>query len=240
MKKILRFLCLMMLVLPEFAYATGEDSTSMVSWDAKLKAYADHLEIKLIVRNNSDKDVKLEFPTSKLYDFSIMDGKREVFRLSKGRFYLQAFQYVNIPSGKEKVWTINWDYKSNGQRISSGKYTLIAELLPSKINGIPKSTQYVTKQEFTVPSLHDIQIEGRAGNYTIKGVLEDSNEKYYYTVDDGHRIILKKKAIRISGDTNTFQITLRLPHEIFAQNESLIFSIFNSKDEPIFIQNLKK
>ena len=229
-----------MLVLPEFAYATGEGSTSMVSWDAKLKAYADHLEINLIVRNNSDKDVKLEFPTSKLYDFFITDGKREVFRFSNGRYYLQAFQYVTIASGKEKNWVINWDYKSYGQRISSGKYTFIAELLPSKINGIPNTNQYVTKQEFTVPSLHDIQIQGRAGNYTISGMLEDSNEKYFYTVDDGHRIIMKKKAISISGNTNTFQISLHLPSEIFAQNESLIFSIYNSKDEPIFIQNLKK
>lgn len=240
MKKLLSFLCLLFLIFPRLAYATGEGDTSMVSWDAKVRPYADHLEINLIVRNNTDHPIQLEFPTSKLYDFSIMDGNREVFRFSKGKYYLQAFQYVKLASGEEKNWTIDWDYQQEGKRVSSGKYTLIARLLPSKMNGMPNTNKYVTKQEFNVPSLHDIQIEGMAGNYKITGVMEDTKEKYYYTVDDGHHLIMKKKGIPISEGKNTFQLSLHLPNEIFAQNESLIFSIYNAKDEPIFIQNLKK
>jgi len=238
MKKLICFLCLMIFFLPKLAFATGEDDTSMVSWNAKLRPYADHLEINLIVRNNLEQAVQLEFPTSKLYDFSIMDGKKEVFRFSKGKYYLQAFQYVKLQSGEEKSWNINWDYKSNGKRLSSGKYTFIARLLPSKINGMTSPQQWVTKQEFEVPALYGIHTEGKAGNYTVSGLSDSSSANYYYSVDDGHRLLIGKKAIPITKDA--FQISFHLPNEIVTQNKSLIFSIFNAKDEPIFIQNLKE
>ncbi|MGV3464351.1 MAG: BsuPI-related putative proteinase inhibitor [Heyndrickxia sp.] len=238
MKKLISFLCLMILFFPKLTFATGKDDPSMVSWEAKLRPYADHLEINLIVRNDSEQAIQLEFPTSKMYDFSIMDEKREVFRFSKGKYYLQAFQFVKLQSGEEKVWTINWDYKSKGKRLSSGKYTLIARLLPSKINGMPSSQQLVTKQDFEIPALHEIHIEGKAGDYTVSGNADSSSENYYYSVDDGHHLLIKKKAIRIIKDA--FQVSFHLPNEIVTENESLIFSILNSKDEPIFIQSLKK
>jgi len=238
MKKILIFLCLMILLVPKLANATGKDVGSMVSWNAQLRPYADHLEINLIVRNNSEQNVQLEFPTSKLYDFSILDGKREVFRFSKGKYYLQAFQYVKLQSGEEKSWTINWDYKSNQKRLSSGKYTLIARLLPSKLNGVISPQQWVTKQEFEVPALHGIHTEGKAGNYTVSGDADYSSENYYYSVDDGHNLLIARKAIPI--ERNAFHISFHLPNDIVTQNKSVIFTIFNAKDEPIFIQNLKK
>ncbi|MBS4172025.1 BsuPI-related putative proteinase inhibitor [Bacillus sp. FJAT-49736] len=213
----------------------------MISWDVKLRPYADHLEINLIVRNTSDQPIQLEFPTSKFYDFSIMDDKKEVYRFSKGRYFLQAFQYINLGSGEEKKWTMNWDYKNKGERVAAGNYTLIATLLPSKIDNMQGKNQLVAKQAFTIPAIHDIQIEGSTGNYTITGIVEQPlNERFYYTVDDGHRLIVAKRIMPISKDSNSFELSLQLPLEIMSQNESLIFSIYTEKDEPAFIERLKK
>jgi hypothetical protein len=232
---------MIILVLPNIANADGKDVSSMISLDVRLTPLANQLEIEFIVQNKSDENIQLEFPTSKMYDFSIFDeNRKEVFRFSKGKFYLQAFQYVNIKSGEEKTWKMSWDYRNHGKRIKPGNYSIVAELLPIKLNGISVPKHWLSKQNFLVPPLSNIQIKGEAGVYNVTGNGDPSDGNFYFTVDDGHLLIVDKTTIKMLGDTNEFSIHLNIPKNMITNNRSLIFALYNQKDQVIFVQDLKK
>lgn len=102
-----------------------------------------NVEIRLTAANRTEEEMHLEFPTSKLYDFTIYDETgKPVYTFGKGKFYLQAFQHLTLKKGERKTWVENW-------KGGAGTYTVKAVLLSSKING--KSGGHVqTELQFTI------------------------------------------------------------------------------------------
>ncbi|MGE8205196.1 BsuPI-related putative proteinase inhibitor [Heyndrickxia sp. NPDC080065] len=150
-KYILFFVMFPIMFMASIPAEAERDGLSMISWNIHLTPKPNQLDIELIVKNLSDSDVTLEFPTSQYYDFSIFDTKnKEVYRFSKGRYFLQAFQYITIKKGDKKVWKSSWDYTSEGQKLNEGAFVVKAKLLPTKINGERPSKGFVTSEEFTI------------------------------------------------------------------------------------------
>ena len=109
---------------------------------------------QLLIENNEDSPLHLEFPTSQFYEITVTDQSgQEVYRYSKGRFFLQALQTINIGPHQTYRKVENWDFKVNGKRVPAGKYTVTATLLPRKLNDHSLSNKQilVSKIEFNVP-----------------------------------------------------------------------------------------
>ena len=59
----------------------------------------------------------------------------EVYYFSKGKFFLQAIQFMSLNSGEQTQWKDTWNYKTNeGERVPAGTYTVKAILNVWKIN----------------------------------------------------------------------------------------------------------
>lgn len=111
-------------------------------------------EFELLIKNKGEASLQLEFPTSQYYEITVTDQSgNEVYRYSKGRFFLQALQNLKIEPLQTYRKIESWDYKVNGKRVPPGEYTVTATLLPSKINekSLDNSQTLVSKVKFTLP-----------------------------------------------------------------------------------------
>jgi hypothetical protein len=109
---------------------------------------------ELLIKNNEVSPMHLEFPSSQYYEITVTDQTgQEVYRYSKGRFFLQALQTIRIDPHQTFRKVEYWDYKLNGKRVPAGQYTVTATLLPRKLNDKPLSNQQTifSKKKFTLP-----------------------------------------------------------------------------------------
>jgi hypothetical protein len=109
---------------------------------------------ELLIKNNGETPLNFEFPTSQYYEITVTDPLgNEVYRYSKGRFFLQALQTIKIEPQQTYRKVENWDYKVNGKRVPAGEYTVTATLLPRKLNDKPLSDNQtlVSTMKFTLP-----------------------------------------------------------------------------------------
>lgn len=193
------------------------------------------VEFKLLIKNNETSPLHFEFPTSQFYEITVTDKSgNEVYRYSKGRFFLQALQTIKIEPHQTYQKVENWDYKVNGKRVPAGEYTVMATLLPRKLNDQPVNNKQtlVSKMKFTLPAenpvFRNVKVEGRKGNYLITGDTIGSNGSVYYNVEDGHVEYITEKPIRTteSQDWKHFKIEVHIPKEKLPENGSLIFNVY--------------
>lgn len=114
----------------------------------------ERVEFELLIKNNEETPLHLEFPTSQYYEIIVTDRSgNEVYRYSKGRFFLQALQNLKIEPHQTYRKIESWDYKVNGKKVPAGEYTVTATLLPRKLNDKPFSNTQtlVSKMKFTLP-----------------------------------------------------------------------------------------
>ncbi|WHY02074.1 BsuPI-related putative proteinase inhibitor [Neobacillus sp. DY30] len=112
------------------------------------------VNFELTIKNNQQLPLSFEFPSSQFYEITVSDASgHEVYRYSKGRFFLQALQTLTIEPNQTYRKVENWDYKVNGKRVPTGKYTVTATLLPRKLNDKPLSNKQtlVSKTEIHLP-----------------------------------------------------------------------------------------
>lgn len=149
-------LCIIFLLVP-FSL-TGEVSYGEQNHQFKFSLTpivgTEKVGFQLIIKNNEDSPLNIEFPTSQFYEITVTDQSgHEVYRYSKGKSFLQALQSIKIGPHQTYLKVENWDYKVNGKRVPAGKYTVTATLLSKKLNGQPLSNEQilVSKIEFNVP-----------------------------------------------------------------------------------------
>jgi hypothetical protein len=114
----------------------------------------ERVEFELLIKNNEETPLHFEFPTSQYYEITVTDQTgQEVYRYSKGRFFLQALQTIRIDPHQTFRKVESWDYKVNGKRVPAEQYTVTATLLSRKLNEKPISNKQtiVSKKKFTVP-----------------------------------------------------------------------------------------
>lgn len=114
----------------------------------------ERVDFELLIKNNEEAPLHFEFPTSQYYEITVTDPSgNEIYRYSKGRFFLQALQNLKIEPHQTYRKVESWDYKVNGKRVPAGQYTVTATLLPRKLNDKPFSNNQtlVSKMKFTLP-----------------------------------------------------------------------------------------
>jgi hypothetical protein len=193
------------------------------------------VEFEILIKNDDDIPVHFEFPTSKLYDISVLNKSgEEVYLHSKGRHFLQAFQTVTVEPHKTFKRIEKWNYLFNGKRISKGEYTVNGVLLPTSINGertidrskLKCSTKMLVPEENQ--AFHHVSKGGLGGNYQIKG--ETNSKVFFYTVEDGHRQIIKEQRVIVENPNSQwipFSIQLKILEKELPKNGSLIMNLYN-------------
>jgi hypothetical protein len=200
---------------------------------------SEEVKFEIIVKNQGDYPMSLEFPSSQYFEISVTDQSGlEVYRYSKGRLFLQALQTVKIDSHQTFRKIESWNYQVNGKRVPAGQYTVTATLLPRKLNDQPLSSKQrvASKVSFNLPAenpvIRNVKVEGDKGNYLITGETKGS-DGIYYNVEDGHIEYITEKPIRTTGseEWEHFKIEVHIPREKLPDNSSLIFNVYERSGE---------
>lgn len=204
-------------------------------------AGSEEIEFEILIKNQGDYPLSLEFPSSQYFEISVTDQSGlEVYRYSKGRFFLQALQTIKIDPHQTFRKVEKWNYQVNGQIVPEGEYTVTATLLLRKLNDLPFSNKQrvVSKVKFNLPAVNpvirNVKVEGSKGNYLITGETKGSMG-VYYNVEDGHLEYISEKPIRTTGskDWEHFKIEVHIPREKLPDNGSLIFNVYERSGEEI-------
>ncbi len=190
-------------------------------------------EIQLVLFNNCERDRSITFPTSQQFDFIIKNKEgRVIYRYSEGKSFLQALQTIHLKKGQTKVWNERWSYIQGGTRVPEGVYTIEALFGGEDMEGFNHPLQAVGS--FTVPeenpSFRDVKVREVKGRYTISGQACVSNGSFYYSVEDGHRVLLSETLLKVNKEApNWSDFSIILP-EMRGKNGKLIMSLYERDD----------
>lgn len=172
-------------------------------------------QIRLVLYNNSEGDKKITFRTSQMFDFTIKNKAGQVvYRYSQGKSFLQAFQTLTLKKGETKIWKETWDYKQEGKRVPKGHYTIEAQLMGEDMSGfdhpLRAADSFLVPEEN--PSFRGVTVREVKGRFTITGLARVSDGGFYYSVEDGHRVLLKETLFKVNKEApNWTDFSIILP-----------------------------
>jgi hypothetical protein len=86
--------------------------------------------MKLIVKNETDRTLRLVFPTAQRFDFIIMKDRVPVWSWSEGRMFAQALGRLALAAGDSLVYEYTWDGRlPSGGLPALGRYTVKGVLM---------------------------------------------------------------------------------------------------------------
>jgi hypothetical protein len=232
-----------------FLFTIKTDAAGGSDWNYHISCQSiagpEKAEFEILLKNEDEKPLHFEFPTSKLFEIQVLNqGGQEVYLYSKGRHFLQAFQTVTVDPKQIYKRKVKWDYFFNRKRVPKGEYTVNVFLLPTSINNeqvkdlnhLKCSTKMVVPEENYV--FRRLSIEGHGGNYLIKG--ETKAGEFFYTVEDGHKLLINEQKIKVrdnNKDWKLFEVQLDIPVKELPNNGSLIMNFYERGGEGKIINN---
>lgn len=133
----------------------------------------DRCRFSLVVTNNLDSEVILQFPTSQQYDFVV----KSVWQWSKDKMFTQMLTSLVLAPNEEKVFTEEYT-------LPVGEYTAqgILTTIPEKI--------YTEWVEFTVT---------KAIRPVLKGKVTKILDKFYLLGEDGTAYLIENPEKELEG-----------------------------------------
>lgn len=98
-----------------------------INVEVRARPKADRVELEMFIRNVSDQPRHLRFPSSKRYDFRILDSERQriLWSWSAGRFFLEVFQEHYLGPGEVVHIQESWNYtRPDGRVVDKGRLFL--------------------------------------------------------------------------------------------------------------------
>ncbi|EDL62769.1 BsuPI-related putative proteinase inhibitor [Bacillus sp. SG-1] len=204
-------------------------------WNVEVKQGTENAELLFQVFNNTPEKMTLEFSSSKFFDFEVMDKEgNKVFRYSDNKAFLQAIQHVTLKRGETKVWRDKWDYTTTeGKRVPPGEYIVKAYLMVRTINGKPAEAEFVQTKKLTVeaenPSFRNVELSPADGSYIVKGEAKVSAGCFYYTVEDGHNILIEETLVKVNKEYpnwTAFSFTFDFDPEEVSKNRPVLLNLY--------------
>jgi hypothetical protein len=188
---------------------------------------------ELHLKNTGSEPMSLEFPTSQVYEIVVEKGPgQEIYRYSKGRSFLQAFQTIRLNPGETKKWIEKWDYKKDG--ISPGEYTVRASLNLYQINGQRVGGRIYAQAALIIPeenqTFRNVKAKGSKGIYTITGEVNSPSGGFSYAVEDGHNEYTHENVQIPPGKWQPFTIQVKIPEDKLPSNAALILYLNENSD----------
>lgn len=230
-------ICIILLYFPLMIKA---DANGVKPLDYKflLSAFPDpeKVEFELVLKNDGDVPLHFEFPTSQLYEITITDQTgHQVFALSRGRYYLQAFQTISIEPHQTRKWKEKWNYQLNGERVQPGDYNVTAVFKPVKLNNkpIPSRINLTSRINILVPpentAFRGVKVSGTNGEYVVTGEARSESGIFFYSVEDGHLQFIKERLVHLEakkGEWEPFTVKVRISKDILPRNGTLILDLY--------------
>ncbi|MBN8192475.1 hypothetical protein JI667_09955 [Bacillus sp. NTK074B] len=187
------------------------------------------VEIQLLLYNNSERDMNITFPTSQMFEFTIKNEKgKVVYRYSEGKSFLQALQTTELKRRGTKILKESWDYVHGGNRAPAGDYTIEAVLMGEDMNGFNHPLRATASFQIPEenPSFRNVKIREIKGVYTVSGQARVSNGSFYYSVEDGHRVLIPETFQKVNKEAPNWSDFTIILNQVKGKNDNLIVSLY--------------
>jgi hypothetical protein len=118
------------------------------------------------------------------------------------------------------------------------KYLTFLFLIPFLTNVLSMDYQQNLEEANTV--FKNMQVEGKNGDYTVKGEASTKEGKFYYTVEDGHNQYVEETPVTLEKkfpEQSPFEIKISIPKDDLPQNATLILNLYERSKEGNIINN---
>lgn len=231
-------LCLSAQLSPIYGKETRE--AEKVSFFIDANATSDKITFEIVLRNESDDLLNIEFPTSQLYDIVLKNKEgKEVFQLSEEKAFTQVLTNIQLQPGKVVRWEDTWE--SHG--LPEGEYSVYAKLKAKRFNH--QEVNVITdSRRIQVPSenqvFRNVKVKGEKGSYQVEGKACTTSDNIYYTVEDGHNQQVEETELRLkngSSKCKPFVIEVTVPVAELPQNGTLILNLYERNKEGDIVHN---
>jgi hypothetical protein len=226
-------------------------ATPQLTLKVKVEPAEEYADVQLMVTNTGTETVTMEFPSSKFFDYEIRNEEGQtIYKYSDNKSFLQALQFITLKAGETKTWRDKWNYLSNGKKVPAGEYTINAAIFVRSINGKPADIERVKNAVFIVgetnPSFRDVELSESGQTYQLKGKAKVSAGCFYYTVEDGHNIIIEETLVKVNKkhpNWAEFSFTFELdPENISDNNRPVMLNMYERdlKDGTVYHNYAKR
>ena len=189
MKKLLIAFVVFCMALSFVNFVKADDSNIevKVTTDKAYYLLGESVKITYTITNNSDNPLRFTFNTSQIYDFSIVNygWGTLAYRWSKGKTFAQVITYLEIPAHSSKLFTAEWDQKTNtGMGAIVTDYRLNFWLVSEEGSfGKIKQSPYLATVRFSIVSTVNMPFPDLVGppdmQYFVKFLYEKDLIKGY-------------------------------------------------------------
>lgn len=220
------------------------DVDEMLSFSASSEKEKDMVRFELTLRNETEKDVTLTFPSSQKYEIIVSKDDTIVYQYSKDKMFTQAITEEIIKSNEELVLEEEWQYD---QSLASGEYDVEIHLLVTEVNeekvDVKKYTATgslqieseeatdTSNQEEEIPEdmIKNVEVTGDNGAYMIRGEVHGAIGTLFYEVEDGHQYLIDATEVPIEANNKwtEFDIEVSISEDKLPTNGALILFLYN-------------
>ncbi|WP_176142495.1 BsuPI-related putative proteinase inhibitor [Halobacillus hunanensis] len=229
-----------------------------LTFDANVKADENQVNVQFSLTNEAEKPVILGFSSSQLYEITIVNEAGEtVYKYSEGQMFAQSLTTKDLKPGDQLeakelvekelpdgqyearmtflVATIN-DQPLESRPFQITKPFAIGEEVESNPDtGTDKeaanenSSQAGVSLDMVGEVFRNFTLTGENGQYKVTGEANVREGKFYYSVDDGHNVLIESKAVEVekaAPEWSEFTIQMDIPKDQLPEQGALVMTIY--------------
>jgi hypothetical protein len=110
--------------------------------DKSSYALGQAVKINFVIENRTNQEMAIRFPSGQHYDIWVQKDGKEIWRWSRGKFFIQAFTSLTLKPGERKTFAETWKQVTNeGKQVPPGAYDIFAQLTTVPSRPTPVKTQ---------------------------------------------------------------------------------------------------
>lgn len=162
---------LLVSTLSNFCFAFNESLSQDVRSSQNWYPAGENVPIIYTIKNTGSAPITYRFTSGKQFDIWVTDNGNEVYRLSDGMMYSQAFSNITLDPGESKEFRAAWNQRDKSNRaVDPGFYTIHAKLLPMGASTNEVSSRVTVRNTNPVVMPENITVtEARSRFSELKG-----------------------------------------------------------------------
>ncbi|MBM6617099.1 BsuPI-related putative proteinase inhibitor [Bacillus suaedaesalsae] len=197
--------------------------------------------------NEGEEDADVMFSSGQKFELVVEnENKEEVYRYSIGKMFTMALETIRLAPGEKLELTDEWDYMVNGEKVPPGEYKATVTMIPKEINEkTVDANTFQAETTFTVEKVEgantsqaeekentafrNINVTGENGEYTITGEARVFEATFFYSVEDGHEVIIPETVVHANEGAPSwshFELKISIPKNKLPKNGTITAQIY--------------
>jgi hypothetical protein len=120
---------------------------------------------------------------------------------------------------------------------------LICFSIPANVHGQKpvESNEMQVKPSSEEMLFKNILVSGKNGTYVVKGEARSQQNSFYYSVEDGHYILLQEQRVQVNEkypSWSTFSIEIIIPKEKLPDNGTVVLHLYQKDPKDNSVQHV--